>query len=647
MTKKTIIALLAVFLAAPVFAAQEASNLNDILGRLAAYKDAKETDVVAELAAYVRAVQNKPQERLACEKRLDAFLEAEITPEARLSACRALREIGSAASVPVLGRMLAKPETSDPARYALERIPAPEAEAALLDGLGQASSRVRLGIVSSLAGRRSLKAVPALAVLAAGSDKSAAEASIAALGTIGGTESAGALLKLMDRPGLAGRDAAAAALVGCAGNLAAQDPATAGKIFAKLLAPRLPLPVRRAAFAGKISLAGGAAPGLILAVLRDKKSDLRGAALAAARSVNDAGLAGNLCGLIPALAPAEQILALAAISGSRTPEVLGAVKAAVKSPDAAVRAEALRMLGPLGDAGSVELLAARAAASAGDEQRIARESLAVLTGPGVDEAVLAGVGRALEPAEKAEYLSAIADRRIAAGKDALLAAALDPERKIRLAALRGLREMTEPAEIPVLIGVLTKLSDETERDEFGDVIAAVAGRIPASAGPSAAVTRVYGDAKAPGEKAALIAVLGKIGDDPSLPLVRQALGDAEAGVRDAAVRAAAAWPTAAARYDVLRIARTSPDATHRVLALQGVIRMVGLEPYQEPAAAVSVLKEALSLAGRPDEKRLALAALGRFPCPEGSALAESLASDPEVGGEAEIAAGRIRKALGK
>lgn len=647
MTRTIKIALLALLLAAPAYAAQAPSPLDNILSRLAAYKDAKETDVVAELAAYVRAVQNEPGASLACEKRLDAFLETEITPEARLSACRALREIGSSASVPVLARMLGKPEASDPARYALERIPAPEAEAALLAGLGQTSGRLRLGIISSLTGRRAQNAVRALAALAAGSDSAAAEASVAALGTIGGAESAGALLKLIDRPGLAGRNAAAAALVGCAAGLAAQDPATARTIYDKLLSPRLPLPIRRAAFAGKISLAGGAAPTLILTTLRDKKSDLRAAALAAARSINDAGLTKDLCGLVGQLAPGEQVMALAAISRSRTPEVLAAVKTAVKSPDAAVRAEALKTLGSLGDAGSVALLAAQAAASAGDEQRIARESLAVLNGPGVDEAVLAGLDRAAEPAEKAEYLTAVVGRGMTAGKSALLRAVLDPERPVRLAALRGLREMTEPAEIPVLLGVLAKLADETERDEFGDVIAAAAGRIPSSAGPSAAVTRVYGVAKAPGEKAALIAVLGKIGDDPSLPLIRQALGAADAKVLDAAVRAVAAWPTPAARHDALRLARTSPDVTHRVLALQGLIRMVGLEPNQEPAAAVSVLEDALTLAGRPEEKRLALAALARFPCPEGSALAESLVSDPAVGGEAKIAADRIRKALEK
>lgn len=640
------IALLATLLIAPLLAAQSGPDLDRILGRLATYRDAKETDVVAQLAAYVRAVQNKPEASLACEKRLDAFLETEMTPEARLTACRALREIGTAASVPVLGRMLKEPGTADPARYALERIPAPEAEAALLDGLGRAAGSVRLGIISSLAGRGTAKAVPALAVLAAGPDKAAAEASVGALGTIGGGDAAAALLRLLDKPGPAGRNAAAAALVGCAAGLAAREPAAAVRIFDRLLAGNLPLPIRRAAFSGKIPLAGGSAPGLILAILRDKKSDLRGIALAAAGAVKDAGLTKELCGLFPALEPAEQVMALAAISGSRTPEVLAAVKAGTASPDAAVRAEALRRMGSLGDAGCVALLAAYAARSAGDEQRLARESLSVLDSTGVDEAILGGLDRAAAPAEKAEYLTAIADRGMTAGKSALLRAALDPERPVRVAALRGLREMSEPAEIPVLLGVLTKLADETERDEFGDVVAAVAGRIPASAGPSAAVARVYGEAKTPSEKAALIAVLGKIGDDPSLPLVRKALGDADAGVRDAAVRAVAAWPTIAARHDALRIARTAPDVTQRVLALQGVIRTVGLEPYQEPAAAVSVLKEALALAGRPEEKRLALAALGRFPCPEGLALADALVSDPAVGKEAKIAADRIRKALG-
>ncbi len=647
MRLKIKIALLATLLIAPLLAAQSGPALDNILARLATYRDAKETDVVAELAAYVRAVQNKPEASLACEKRLDAFLETEITPEARLSACRALREIGTAASVPVLGRMLNEPGTADPARYALERIPAPEAEAALLVGLGRAAGGVRLGIISSLAGRRAAKAVPALAALAAGPDKAAAEASVGALGTIGGGDAAAALLKLLDKSGPAGRNAAAAALVGCAGGLTNREPAAAIGIYDRLLAGRLPLPIRRAAFSGKISLAGGSAPGLILATLRDKKSDLRGTALAAASAANDAGLTKEICGLFPALQPAEQVMALAAISRFRTPEVLAAVKAGTTSPDAAVRAEALRRMGSLGDAGGVALLAAHAARSAGDEQRIARESLAVLDGPGVDEAVLAGFERAAEPAEKAEYLTAIADRRMPAGKVALLRAALDPERPVRLAALRGLRGMSEPAEIPVLLGVLTKLADETDRDEFGDVIAAVAGRTPASAGPSAAVARAYAEAKTAGERAALIMVLGKIGDDPSLPLVRKALRSADPGVRDAAVRAVAAWPTVAARHDALALARTSQDVTHRVLALQGVVRIVSLEPYQDPAAAVAVLKEALSLADRPEEKRQALAALGRFACREGLALAESLASDPAVGKEAKIAADRIRKAQEK
>jgi len=143
----------------------------------------------------------------------------------------------------------------------------------------------------------------------------------------------------------------------------------------------------------------------------------------------------------------------------------------------------------------------------------------------------------------------------------------------------------------------------------------------------------------------LLRVLGKIGDDSALATVRAALADPDPVVLDAAVRALADWPTVSARDDALDIAGSSIVLNHRVLATRAYIRMIGLEPYRAPEGAAADLLKVLALSPRPEEKKLVLGLLGRFPCVTSLKTAESLLADPSVAAEAKLAADRIRKAL--
>jgi HEAT repeat protein len=184
------------------------------------------------------------------------------------------------------------------------------------------------------------------------------------------------------------------------------------------------------------------------------------------------------------------------------------------------------------------------------------------------------------------------------------------------------------------IGALAqKTSDPYSRAE--DVKALLA---PAPDSKSVPVTDIP-------KRCLLYRTLGKIGDDSSLPLLRAALKGQDAQIQDAAVRALAGWPTSTPREDVLEIAQQSKDLTHQVLALRGLIRMVGLEKYQSPEAAVGSLKTALALSSRPDEKKLVLGALPDFACPEALVLAESLLTVEGVREEAKAALDKIKEIL--
>jgi HEAT repeat protein len=213
--------------------------------------------------------------------------------------------------------------------------------------------------------------------------------------------------------------------------------------------------------------------------------------------------------------------------------------------------------------------------------------------------------------------------------------------------------MVSPEDIPALLGLLLGLEDETAQEEIQNTIAAAALQVSdpynrgtlveemLEPGKSSKQQRINDTAK----RCLLYRTLGKIGDDSSLTLLRAALKDEREDIRDAAVRALVEWPNTTPQEDVLSIARSSESLVHRVLALRGFVRMVGLNKYRAPESAVRSLQAALDLAARPEEKILVLGVLPDFACPEALALAESLLSVEGVQAEAEIAVARIKESM--
>ena len=104
--------------------------------------------------------------RKELETRLAAVLKTGVSRDAKDYVCRKLMVIGTAESVPALAGLLPDKDLSHMARYALERIPAPEAAQALRDALPKLSGALKVGVIGSLGVRRDAASVPALAALA-------------------------------------------------------------------------------------------------------------------------------------------------------------------------------------------------------------------------------------------------------------------------------------------------------------------------------------------------------------------------------------------------------------------------------------------------------------------------------------------------
>jgi HEAT repeat protein len=191
------------------------------------------------------------------EARLAAVLKTEATRDAKDFVCRKLMVLGTAESVPALAGLLPEKDHSHMARYALERIPAPEAAQAMRDALPKLSGALKVGAIGSLGVRRDAASVPALAALLGDADVAVACAAACALGDIGSTEAAKALGDFAKKAPEGVKPAVADACLACAEQLLADGKkADALAIYKSLSGEDQPKHVRLAATRGMLTAAG-------------------------------------------------------------------------------------------------------------------------------------------------------------------------------------------------------------------------------------------------------------------------------------------------------------------------------------------------------------------------------------------------------
>ncbi|MEX0585033.1 MAG: HEAT repeat domain-containing protein, partial [Pirellulales bacterium] len=154
--------------------------------------------------------------RQELESRLAELLAADVPRAAKDYICRVLRIVGTAASVPALAKLLAEKEHSHMARYALERIPAPQAAETLRGALASVAGALKIGVISSLGARRDEASVPALAALLGDSAVAVARAAALALGAIRTAAAAKALAQAASANGKEVKAAVTDASLACA-----------------------------------------------------------------------------------------------------------------------------------------------------------------------------------------------------------------------------------------------------------------------------------------------------------------------------------------------------------------------------------------------------------------------------------------------
>jgi len=603
------------------------------------------------------------------------ILQSSAGPVEKCAACQQLRTYGTVKSVPALAALLGQQRVGHAARYALEGIPDPEASAALRKALSKTSGLTKAGIINSLGWRRDAESVPLLVPLLSDADAAMAKETASALGRIGGEKAIAALMAARKNSNPAVRLAVAEALLSCAENrLHEGDDSAAAAIYGDLFAADAPIAIRTAAWRGMVLSGDNQRPGLVVEAVGCANSFLHtrfrtsNAACAAKRQAAHpttcrAQIGTSLMQLrLVALklvreTKDEQLIraclqqwdSLDAIAQRAVldghlkfgAEALPTIRTASKSPYPEVRAAAWQALAELSDTSMIPALTNAAAKGQEAERRAARDTLARIHGPGVREALLAYLKQA-GTAEKVELLLAIGKRNDTAAAPLLLQYVNAPEETIRLAALESLRRLAVTDTLLPLLDLIVTSKSDAERNAVLKALNAVCQASPDKNRVSRRVIGAMNRLPASERRYALPLLL-ELATGQALTEMLKYTQSSDAQLVRESVRLLTQWPNALPAEKLLEMARTNSDPSLRTLALRGGITVAGREPNH--SARLALIRQALPLANRTEEKKLALSQLGRIPLTEALEMSLGYLDDPELVNEAGLAAVGIAESL--
>lgn len=574
-----------------------------------------------------RAAELPPEDALL------RVLQTADNPADKALACRQLALRGTARAVPALAPLLADPALASWARIALEAIPDPAADAALREAAGRLQGRLLVGVLNSLGVRRDPHAVPLLADRLKDADPEVADAAAVALGRIGTPTAAQTLKSHLREAAPPLRAALGEACVRAADHLrAAGQTAAARDLYDATRAAALPPPKRLEATRGAILVRGAEGLPLLLELLRAEDKAAFHLGLRVTRELPGAGVTPALAAALPSLPPPRQALVLTALADRRDPAVPALVLASARAADnPALRLAAVQALEQHATAEAVPLLLDAALAPQPELARAARQTLARLRAPGVEDALVARLSTAPE-AQRPVLIELCAARRLTAALPALVAALQAPQPAIHRAAVRAVGALGGTTELPVLIRALDTAPDEAARADLESALLDVAGRAGAAGLETLLPLMKSPD---PARRQVGLHALASVGGPRALEAVVAATRDAAPEVQDEAVRTLSTWPNnwpedTAVEEPLLALVRSGTKRAHQVLGWRGYLQHLQADPRLDDATRVKRVQTLWTSLPGTEEKQAALGALGNWRTPAALEFLLARVAEPDL-----------------
>lgn len=551
---------------------------------------------------------NEAAREEAC-KLMSGKLDAGMPQPARIWLLKQLERIGRGECVDQVAALLDDKDelVRDAAVRCLANNPAAGAGAKLLARLPAADGKAKIGLINALGYRSDPDAVEALAKELAAKDAAVATAAARALGKIATPQAAKELSAARTQAQGQVLHWVCDSYLLCADRrLKEGKTAAAADIYEELYKAGASRPVRLAALRGVLQSTGDRAGGLLLEILGGADGDARAVALGQIETLPAGGLKVVSAGL-EKLPAARQAQVLGALAARGDKSLLPAALRAVKAQDESVQRAGVLALGRLGDASVVPLLLEMLFADS-KLSGPARESLALVIGAGVDDALVAALQAEKDTGRRGTLISVLEGRRSAAPVAALLKDVLSDDPMLRSSALSALKQLAEPKHVPEMLKALLKAEKGRERVEAEGVIAAVCNQISEPEKRAEPVLAAF-TAGSKADRLVLLPLLGQVGGTRARETITNALAGDDAELRQAGANALCNWPDASVSEELLALARNAKDPGQRLQVLQALTRVHALPGGRSPAEKLALFKKAMELATRAEERAQVLAGL--------------------------------------
>lgn len=581
--------------------------------------DSNRADII-KLRTQIASHYGDADTRGKIEAKLAAALQSNITPAGRDFICRQLAVIGTGKSVPALSAMLMDPQTTNMARYALEKIGGNAADEALVNAAQKTKDKdVLIGIITTLGARKSDSVISlSKQLLTDTADPAAAEAVVQSLGTVGTEAAATELIRMQPRLTGAALKRWPDAMLRCADAMqkAGQKP-QAVAMYQKLYQSQSSSIVKASALRAWAGLDAAAVESLLNPLILGSDTVMRSAAIQSLVFMgHNPSFLKTVTSSASSLSPDAQIELVTAMPGTSREIGCSLAVSLLGSEHESVRIAAYQAMEQTVDKSVIETLA-RSAAQAQNraERQAAQEALYRIAGKDVDVAILQKIAAFKttqdDEAVIVELIKATVGRQIKDAPQVLLAAAGSDNDKVSTESVRALQSLAGPEYAAKMTELLiSKPGTATE-----NALVVVARKIPNRDDRAEILLDQY--PKMSGKEqvqASLLSVMGKLGDVHTVSLLKNEFKSSNPTLRQAAFRAMTDWP-GDDFIDTMKIlaAQKDADPKNTILAYRAYVRMLGDSVTDaNRGSRVDALLAAYPMAGRLEEKKLLIGTMGRF-----------------------------------
>jgi serine/threonine protein kinase len=281
---------------------------------------------------------------------------------------------------------------------------------------------------------------------------------------------------------------------------------------------------------------------------------------------------------------------------------------------------------PVGNADAVNMITRMMQDNGGNIAAQGALCLEKLTGPGVETAIVAQIGKAVADT-RVKIMRIATQRKLEGTSTQLIAAAESRVQKVSEAALSNLVEIAQPYDLDALIGMLQEHADvQRNRQLITEAIYVAASRADGSQG-SVRLIAALAELEGGRERGSLLRVLGRLGGDEALSTLERELRSDDMEAQRSAVSGLTAWPNGKAAAPLSSYAVRTEDENLQGLAMLGLMKIIGRSGDLPGEEKIAKLKKAAKMVKGSQVRKALFQQLSKIPDEAALMFLEELSAD--------------------